>query len=364
MTHYNRFLFALSLATLALCLSAFSQSQPDNSADTSGALAAIQAKQNSASPSTQNQQTFPALKAQSCKEAVSYVESPDGLLGQWDKAMGRHAAYKQGIANTDEIKKQLLSSAYWRTSTAADAANDVRTFCKLTEHTLALLMPGGAPLKNAIDMSEDFGAEVSRDAVHVYELIEKGDAVKDVLNSSVDELTVWGTKEAAKKAGYGRVIAALDLLEDTEKYRDTAKAAADYKSLVQERVQHLDIQMNQFRNGMDMESEKLLTIEALKDAVIAACNQGRPIQTAPEFASGYVQQQPAVQQEPVSSSEPNAFQQPAKPWWATLSSIQPVVTRSTRRIQGKATQNSTSGQQSGPCEPDGVGPGGNGCPHH
>lgn len=315
---------AVSAITVFACAATLAQSEPDG-ADVSGALAAIQAKQNSANASTQPQQAFPALKAQSCKEAVAYVESPSGLLGLWDAEMGKYTAYRSGLPQIQKIKDDLQSDA-WRTS---DWINDVHTYCKLTEDVLAAMTPGGKVIKMATDVSVDFGAAVSQRAVHVYELLEKGESVQETLNSSTNELVVIGLKEAARQAGYGQIVAGIDILDDVASHAKNAQDAADSRLLIQQKVQQLDQQINEFANKMSQARENLLAVEALKDAVIAACNSGQPIQTVPEVANGYVEPQPNSILQP-------SIPQPATalPWWATLSSIRPVISAG-RPIQGK-----------------------------
>ena len=104
-------------------------------------------------------------------------------------------------------------------------ANDVHTFCKLVDDAIAAAVPGGNSLKAAINVSEDFGAEVSRRAVRVYELLDKGDQVGEVLKRDANELVVWGAKEAAKEAGYGRAIGAIDVMEDLANHMKTGADA-------------------------------------------------------------------------------------------------------------------------------------------
>jgi len=336
------------LVMLFASLSAFAQNEPDG-ADTSGALAAIQAKQNAAQPSTQPQQAYPALKAQSCKQAVPYVEGP--LLADWDSEMRKYAAYRNGLQQTKDIRDKLLSEAYWRTSTAADLAIEIHTLCKLTNDTLALLMPEGNAVKNAINIGEDFGAKVSQKAVRIYEMLEHGDTVVEALRSSTDELVVsalWDqSKDAVKNAGYGRVVAGVEVLEDIQKHIKTTKEAAEYKSVVQQQVEQLNVQINKLTYDVDLSRQRLLATEALKDAVIAACNKGQAVQSVPEFAAGYVQQPESTQEQ--SSSQPAA---PPLPWWAMLSSIHPVVVvRGTRGTQAKPTQSPSQPTNPSDCPP-------------
>jgi hypothetical protein len=339
------------------------QSEPDGSADTSGALAAIQAKQNAAQPSSQSQQAFPALKAQSCKEAVSYVESPSGLLGQWDADMGKYKAYRNGFEMVKGIKDKLLKDEYWNTSTPAILANDIHTICKLTEDALAVLMPGGDVVENTVRISEDFGAKISQKAVHVYQLIEKGDSVTDALRSNTDELTAIGIAEAARQGGYGRAVAAVDALKVLHDHMKNEREAAESRLVVQQQVRQLDVQLNELSNRVDQMRDNLVAVEALKDAVIAACNSGKPIQTAPEFAGGSVET-PTYSQ---GSSGSETSTSSALPWWASLSSIHPVVVaRGVKPTQAKAGQtqpNSTPSSGCGSCDVVGPGPRPPCCPH-
>jgi hypothetical protein len=294
---------------------AFGQTQSDDSADTSAAQAAIQAIQQSAAPASQTQQKFPALKAESCKSAVQYVESPSGLFGDWDRTMQKYKGDRGGLGMLEEAKKQLLTDSYWRTSTAATVATDVHTLCKLTQDVLAAMSPGGNALKTAINVSEDFGAEVSRRSVQIYQALEKGDEVVGVLKSNTDELTVWGAKEATKAAGYSRAVAIVSVLQDTAEHVKTAKEAIEYKTVVQEQLRSLDTAINKTQYDMMLQRQQLVAVEALKDAVVAACNAGQPTQAPPEFAASGADSYLPVQD--TSSGEVA----PTTPWWAALSSI-------------------------------------------
>jgi hypothetical protein len=356
--------FALAVILVASA-TAFAQSD-EGGADVSGALAAIQAKQNSAQSSVQPRQAYPALKGQSCKEAVPYVESPSGLLGQWDADMGKYKAYQNGFEAIKVIKDKLLNDEYWNTSTPAVLANDIHTISKLTEDSLAVLMPGGQVVDNAIRISEDFGSKVSQKAVLVYQLIEKGDGVIDSLRSSTDELTVLGISEAAKQAGYGRVAAAVDALKVLDDHMKNEQDAAKSRDVVQQQVRQLNIQLNELANKIEQMRDNLVAVEALKDAVIAACNSDKPIKIAPEFTSGLAGTPPPSQDPSVSEAS-----SPVLPWWALLSSIHPVVIargqRSTQ-VQSRQTQQNSGGAQQRRYSTDVVGPGPKpvnppGCPH-
>jgi hypothetical protein len=315
MVNYCR--IAASLLLISFCaLSAFAQS--DGSADTSAAQAAIQSIQASSQAPPKTSQAFPALKAASCKTAVPYVESPSGLLGDWDLAMKKYTIDRDGgLAITEKARQNLLSDAFWRTSSAATVANYIHTFCKLANDAISAAVPGGNSLKAAISVSEDFGAEVSRRAVHVYELLDKGDQAAEVLKSDADELVVWGAKEAAKQAGYGRAISAIDAIEDIANHIRTGADAADYEATVQQQIQSLNSLINRYQYDMMMQRQQLIAIEALKDAVIAACNADQPTQAPPLFLNPTDTSQPLQN----ASSGETAPTEPVTPWWVNIKPI-------------------------------------------
>jgi hypothetical protein len=94
MVHYFRAIAALIVISFGV-IATYAQTEPEDSADTSAAQARIQAMQQSAPLSSQSQEAFPALKAQSCKAAVPYVESK--LADDWDKTMKKYTADRKGL---------------------------------------------------------------------------------------------------------------------------------------------------------------------------------------------------------------------------------------------------------------------------
>jgi hypothetical protein len=338
MVDYLRSLM-VAIVFLFVAVAAYPQ---DDSSDTSGAQATIQAITNSAQTPTQAPpQAYPALKAQYCRAAVAYVDNE--LPKTWDKEMGKYTAYRSGFKQTEQIRKELLSND-WRTGTLADMANDVRLVCQMTNDVLALLSPGGSALKTGIAISEEFGAKVSRRAIRTYELLEKGEdalAAKDALGGT-DELALWAVKGEAARAGLGRVVAGVNLLQDMAEHDKIEQEATEYKRVVQERVRALNDAISSFENGMAAERDRLVAIQALTDAVYAACNKGEPTQQVPEFAKGYVVQEPNQSVQPNSGLP--ATQSGLPWWWATLGSIPISSVRRTTQAnptQGKPTPSSS-----------------------
>jgi hypothetical protein len=228
----------------------------------------------------------------------------------------------------------------------------MHTLCKLTEDVIAAMVPQGNSLKTAINLSEDFGLEVSRRAVQIYERVDQGDEVLSVLKSDTNELVVWGAKEAAKQAGYGRAAAAVSALEDIANHLKTVDEAANYKAEVEQQLRNLEILINQHQYDMMLQRQHLVAVEALKDAVIAACNSGQPVQASPVFAGGADAYLP-VQNTSGSADPVNT------PWWANLGAINiPLhATHSTARTTtstrvaptGSASPNSTDGACASGC---------------
>jgi hypothetical protein len=312
MINHCRIIAGLLLTSLC-AFSAYAQSE---GSDTSAAQAAIQSLQASSQNPSKLTQAFPALKAQSCKSAVAYVESPSGLLGDWDSTMLRYKGDKGGLEIFQKAKAELLSDSYWRVGPLATIALNVRTICKITNDVLGTISPGGNEIGMAIKVSEDFGAEVSRRSVQIYQALENADEVLGLLKSNTNELTLWGAKEAAQQAGYGRAVKIVDVLQDVADHMKTSDEAIKYQVVVQQALQNLDIGINKNEYDMLLQRQQLVAVEAQKDAVIAACNSGEPTQGPPVFLNTEPPQ--TVQN---ASSEQDVQSQPALPWWANIGTI-------------------------------------------
>jgi hypothetical protein len=259
-----------------------------DSSDTSGAAAAIQRLQQNTQSTAQLQQNS-VVGARSCKEAVKYVESPEGLLGDWDRTMNQYLIYRDGTVNIQKVKDNLLSDTWWARSTGADVAIELNTFCKLFEDVMGTLTPSGEAIDVAKQASIDFGLKVKERSVEIYRII-KSREVNSTVNLSkfpasgtdaplvntikdiTDRLAADAIKEAFKRKGMGQVSALLSILQDAEEYARVKKESADFKATVQARVRQLDDLMYEYHNDMTLQLERLEADEKIKDAVISACN--------------------------------------------------------------------------------------------
>src|ERR1700747_2386010 len=102
---------------------------------------------------------------------------------------------------------------------------------------------------------------------------------------------------------------------------------------------------------MMMQRQQLVAVEALKDAVIAACSVDQSAQPPPLFLKAGEQSQSME----TAASEQPASSQPTLPWWASLATIRIPYSAFQPR---PATQTNASQQ---PCGDQGLDPTPTGC---
>jgi hypothetical protein len=335
MLNYVRMLAVLVSILLAGVVT-FAQSAQDG-ADTSGAEAAIQAKamQNSAKPSTQTQQAFPALKAESCKVAVPYVEND--LAKEWDQCVADYHAKKNGMAQIQKIKSDLLSDSWWRASSGADVVREINTLCNLFNDVLGAMTPEGA----AVGFAKDFGTEVKRQSAKIFEVVQYGGGAVDAIREGTDNLAIFAMQEGFQQTvGGGRLFSIVKVLQDVQKDVETRGKAEEYKQAVRKQLHDLDEMLSKYGNDIAEDQQRKEAIESITEAVISACNQGQPIQTLPDFASAGGQTSDSGLQS--SSSQPP----PVVPWWVTALSSYPVAT-AVRPAQTRPTSKTPTTQSGG-----------------
>lgn len=309
MAHYFRIASALVLRSFC-ALPAYAQS--DDSADTSAAQAAIQAMQQSAPTSTQPTQAFPALKAQACKVAVPYVESPSGLLGDWDQATSKTSIDRSGFASIQKVKTDLLSDTWWARSSGPDVANDVSTLCSLILDVSAAMTPTGKAVDFAKAVSTEFGLQVKAQSVKIFEAIENGNEVMDAIQGGTANLAILASQESLKQVGSGQLAAIVGVLKDVQTHAQNAQEGAEFKATVQDQLARLDEMLNKYANDATLQRERMEAIEQIKDTVIAACNSGQPVQSVPIFANGAINPASNATQSIAPDPEPASA---ATPWW-------------------------------------------------
>jgi hypothetical protein len=226
----------------------------------------------------------------------------------------------------------------------------VKTLCDLFQDVAGALTPTGEAVKFAEDVSEDFSMAVKQRSVQVYQAIEKSNDIHDVIKDGTDVLVLLAAKDGLKRAGYGQFAAGVDILKHVQENAEKAQHAAEFKSTVQEQIRTLDNLIKESRNNTTAQREKLEAVEALKDAVVAACNEGQPTQVLPEFASGADEYLPTqnVSSESTQnvSTERNAS---STPWWANLGSVKIPSSAFSRRTAVLPTKQAAPVQPGLPC---------------
>jgi hypothetical protein len=342
MAQFFRVLMVL-LGTSFAVWASHAQTSSDDPADTSGAQAAILAAQEATQLPKHTQEAFPALKAEACKVVVPYVESPTGLLGEWDQSMRNLKSDRVGIASFQNIKSDLLSETWWARSSGADVARNLKTFCSLLIDVSAALSPTGEAASFAKEVGSDFGSKVKEESVKLFDAINNGGDAMAVIQGGMGELSYQASQGALKRAGGGQFSSIIDILKVVQEHSQTTKEAANFKSEVQAQLHRLDEILSQYTSDVALQRERQEAIESVKDTVIATCNAGQPIQRSPEFATNSAE----------SSKNSTVFQTPiaepaSPPWWLTAlssvsipartSTLKPLATKK-GAVQAPAPQN-------------------------
>src|SRR5271166_2646594 len=123
----------------------------EDSADTSAAQAAVLAAQRSAETAQAAPVSSGMGTANSCEDAVRFVESPNGLLGEWDLATTRYSINHDETTLLKKYKRDLLSDSWWAASSGPDIARELSTLCKLLNDVLGAMSPTGDPVEAAKD---------------------------------------------------------------------------------------------------------------------------------------------------------------------------------------------------------------------
>ncbi len=325
------------------------QADSDNSGDTSGAEATITAIQQSANVSTQNQQQPSALDPESCKRAVAYVESQDGLLGEWDRTVRDYATDSGRMADIQKIKAELLSYTWWARSSGPDVARAVSTFSSLLIDVYAALTPAG----KAIDFAKAFGSEVQERSALIFEAIEAGHDGVEAVKEGTDGLAIWAVKTELKQIGQGQLAASISIFQQVQKNAEIAHEGAEFKQTVQEQLSKLETEMTKYGQDADLQKEKMEALESMREAVIAACNSSHAPQAVPVESSQETTPPIPVQ----TQAPPQGFQQqatpapPTVPWWVTALSSLPARIEAAR--PGQPESNPARNPERLPCCPPG-----------
>jgi hypothetical protein len=217
-----------------------------------------------------------------CPEAVQYVESKSGLLGDFDKVFSKYRAVKDGLGVVKKAKEDLLNDTWWARSSGPDVAREVKFICNGIEDTLGMISPQGKvvnTLREMSDITEDqeFVHDLVGETAEGVEMIKSAYERKDDVNRLVqkvaaDEVMLLG-KHYIKKKGLGRFVPFIEFGEHLQERAETEEAGIKFKVEVQHQLHNLDTQINMFQNQSDDYVQTIEAMNALLDAVIGVCVQ-------------------------------------------------------------------------------------------
>ena len=241
-----------------------------------------------------------------CREAIAYVESPDGLLGEYDRAVAkadiRHAYERQLTA----IKKDLLDDTWWARSAVADVAREAKFLSDVIVQIYAIFTPSGRAVEAASSMPgwylENFYGNTEVQiftklttralAKGALEAADKADNVAGVVKSAYDRREdVWAAargagakaaeiaaeevlKHALAKKGVERLFPAYKLLKAVYERAHLAKEAAELKETVKVQLERIERALDEVEVQIASDRRTVRAINDIRDVVVRSCSQG------------------------------------------------------------------------------------------
>jgi len=211
-----------------------------------------------------------------CPEAVQYVESKDGLVGEFDKVFTQYKIRKDAAASIQKIKDELLSDTWWARSSGPDVAREVKFLADGLTDIFGMLSPEGEVV-NSIKQIEDVTPSSEFGYDNVVEYRESVDNIKATYehNENVDDAATRAAIQLSEKflknSRFARVVPFVDFAQHLQERAQTAKEGFKFKVEVEYQVRRLDEQITQFNNQMDNYRHALEAMNAIHDTVIGVC---------------------------------------------------------------------------------------------
>lgn len=215
-----------------------------------------------------------------CPEAVQYVESPTGLVGEFDRVFKQYEIKKEGIASIQKVKDDLLDDTWWARSSGPDVAREVKFVADGLSDIFGMLSPGGAVVKG-IQQIED----VTNNQEAIYDTVGQVRQGVDLIKTAYDQkddvhkatqkvaadLSMVLMKDFIRMKGYGRVVPFIDFGQHLEERAKTEKEGAEFKAEVESQLRKLDTQISVYQNQVNDAVQVMNAMNALHDTVIGVC---------------------------------------------------------------------------------------------
>jgi hypothetical protein len=213
-----------------------------------------------------------------CPEAVQYVESPDGLLGEFDKVFAQYKIKKDGLESIRKVKGDLLDDTWWARSSGPDVAREVKGVADLLGDVFGMVSPEGEVVKS-IQQIENVSPMDQAGYGRLGDFRESVDNIKGAYehNENVDDATkkaaIELTKKFLKNTKYGRVVPFVDFAQHLEERALTQEDGYKLKVEVEYQVRRLDSQISEYQNQIDDDVQAINAMNAVHDTVIGVCVQ-------------------------------------------------------------------------------------------
>lgn len=215
-----------------------------------------------------------------CSEAVQYVESKDGLVGEFDKVFTQYKIRKDGLQNVQRIKQDLLDDTWWARSSGPDVAREVKAMCDLLGDVFGMVSPEGEVVKGVQQIEN-----VTRNQEAIYDTVGKVREGVDFIKTAYDQkddvhkatqkvaadMSTLLVKDVARMEGYGRMVPFLDFAQHLQERAKTQEEGYKLKVEVEYQVRRLDTQINIYQSQIDDYGKAIEAMNALHDTVISVC---------------------------------------------------------------------------------------------
>lgn len=241
--------------------------------------AAEKAKEEKTAKEKEDEAKAEEARNRECKQLLAYRYGP--LDRDWTLQETKYSLAKDALASTKKLRDEINDMNWWTLSSIPEIATAVKITAGVVETAIAAVSPGGSAVALAKKMGES-GLSASRvlRAEKVYDYLEKGGAVKDLVMSSSDELVYGFVLD--NLGAVGKTVNALDdLADDVRAAQTLGKEKDDYRRTLQDQTARLESEMRRYEAAMAKAVRSKEVVEATRAGIDRYCakkkEEGIPI---------------------------------------------------------------------------------------
>lgn len=216
-------------------------------------------------------------KSPRCKAALEFLESPSGLLGEWDKLGQKYKIRSDGISNFREQKKDLETlTMKWATSSGPEVAAAIKMTADLVNDTFAAVSPTGKAIDTLKDFSLDFaGTSRAQRGEKLYEIVEKAGDLRPAVERELSDYLVEKYLSRAGQIGAG-IKLLKHLGENFQQLRKMPSQREELTNELQSQLAQLDGHISEYQAQMASDSDRMEFITTYQAAVTRLCAEDQP----------------------------------------------------------------------------------------